>query len=116
MGDDRNAFLDEELLHNKRCEFGTHTLLVVQQCLAEKSIPVITQPPYSPDLAPSDFWLFPTLKMGLKGTRFAAVEDIECDGLIAEDSKRSLPPVLPTMEGSMEQVCVCAQGGHFEGD
>jgi hypothetical protein len=28
---------------------------------------VITQPPHSPDLAPSDFWLFPALKMGLKG-------------------------------------------------
>jgi hypothetical protein len=33
----------------------SHTSLVVQQFLAEKSIPVITQPPCSPDLAPSDF-------------------------------------------------------------
>jgi hypothetical protein len=32
---------------------------------------------YSPDLAPSDFWLFHTLKMGLKGTRFATMEDIK---------------------------------------
>jgi hypothetical protein len=79
----------------------------VQQLLAEKSIPVITQPPYSPDLAPSDFWLFTTMKMGLKGTRFATMEDIEFDGRTAEDSKRSLPPVHPTMAGSMEQVCVC---------
>jgi len=47
------------------------------QFLAEKSIPVIIQPPYSPDLAPSDFSLFPTLKMGLKGTRFATTEDIK---------------------------------------
>jgi histone-lysine N-methyltransferase SETMAR len=51
--------------------------LVVQQFHAEKSIPVITQPPYSPDLAPSDFWLFRTLKMGLKGTRFTTMEDIK---------------------------------------
>jgi hypothetical protein len=43
----------------------SHTSLVVQQFLADKSIPVITQPPYSPDLALSDFWLLPTLKMGL---------------------------------------------------
>ena len=48
-----------------------HTSLVVQQFLAEKSIPVITQPPYSLDLAPSDFRLFPVLKICLKGTRFA---------------------------------------------
>ena len=78
----------------------------MQQFLAEKSTPVITQPPYSPDLAPSDFWLFPILKMGLKGTRFETMEDIECD---SEDPKRSLPPVLPTTAGSMEQVCVRAR-------
>jgi hypothetical protein len=57
----------------------SHTSLVVQQFLAERSIPFITQPPYSPDLVPIDFWPFPTLKMGLKGTRFATMEDIECD-------------------------------------
>jgi hypothetical protein len=49
----------------------------VQQFLAEKSIPVTTQPPYSPDLAPSDFWLFSTLKMGFKGARFEIMEDIK---------------------------------------
>jgi len=36
-----------------------------------------TQPLYSPDLAPSDFWLFPTLKIGHKGTFFATMEDIK---------------------------------------
>ena len=34
---------------------------------------------------------------------------MECDGRTAEDSKRSLPPVLPTMAGSMEQLCVCVR-------
>ena len=86
-----------------------HTSLVVQQFLAEKNISVITQPPYSPDLASSDFWLFPTPKMGLKGTRFATMEDIECNDRTLEDSKRSLPPVLLTMEGSMQQVRVWAR-------
>ena len=32
---------------------------------------------------------------------------IECDGRTPEDSKRSLSPMLPTMAGSMEKVCVC---------
>jgi hypothetical protein len=41
------------------------------------SLVVITQSQYSPGLAPSDFWLFPTLKMGLKGARFATMEDIK---------------------------------------
>jgi hypothetical protein len=55
----------------------SHTLLIVQQFLAEKDIPVIIQPPYSPDLAWSDFWLFTSLKMGLKGICFLTMEDIK---------------------------------------
>jgi histone-lysine N-methyltransferase SETMAR len=39
----------------------SHTSLVEQKFLTEKNIPVITQPLYSPDLAPKDFFLFPTL-------------------------------------------------------
>jgi hypothetical protein len=87
LGDDRNALLAEELLHNKQCV--ARGVLVVQKPhslppvvpfppeLHCTSIPIITQPPYSPDLAPSDFWLFPAPKMGLKGTRFATMEDIK---------------------------------------
>jgi hypothetical protein len=59
----------------------SHTLLVVQQFLAEKNINVITQQPYSPDLVLSDFWLFPTLKMDLKGTYFIAMEDIKLNAM-----------------------------------
>ena len=71
----RDKWQEEWFLHHDNA--SSHTSLVVQQFLAEKSIPVITQPPYSPDLAPSDFRLFSTLKMGLKGTRFATMEDIK---------------------------------------
>jgi hypothetical protein len=38
---------------------------------------VIIQPPTSPDLAPSDFRLFHILKMSLKGTGFATMEDVK---------------------------------------
>ena len=36
-----------------------------------------TQTPYSPDLAPCDFWLFPKLKSPLKGKRFQTVNEIQ---------------------------------------
>jgi hypothetical protein len=65
------------------CQFDnapSHTSLV-QQFLTEKSIHVITQPPYSPELTPSDFWLFPTVEMGLKGMHFATMEDIKSNAL-----------------------------------
>jgi transposase len=34
-------------------------------------------PPYSPELAPVNFWLFPKLKNALKGQRFADLSDIQ---------------------------------------
>ncbi|PNF22340.1 hypothetical protein B7P43_G18376 [Cryptotermes secundus] len=95
----------------------SHTALVVQQFLAEKSIPVITQPPYSPDLAPSDFWLFPTPKIGLKGTRFATTEDIKLNATV---ELRKIPK--EAFHRSFQQwqdrwsKCVRAQGSYFEGD
>jgi hypothetical protein len=54
----------------------------MQQFLAQKNIPVITQPPTSPDLAPSNFSLFPTLKMGLVVTRFDAVKDMKANAMV----------------------------------
>ena len=38
--------------------------------LAKNNIAVLEQPPYSPDLALCDFFLFPKLKEVIKGTRF----------------------------------------------
>ena len=32
-------------------------------------------PPYSPDLAPNDFFLFPTIKNKLRGQRFTSTEE-----------------------------------------
>ena len=37
----------------------THTALSVQKFLTEKQIPTFDHPPYSPDLASCDFFLFP---------------------------------------------------------
>ena len=34
-------------------------------------------PPYSPNLAPADFFLFPKLKSTLKGRRFQTIEEIQ---------------------------------------
>jgi hypothetical protein len=37
------------------------------QFLAQHGVPVLDHPPYSPDLAPADFFLFPRLKSIMKG-------------------------------------------------
>ena len=70
--------------------------------LAKHGIPVVLQPPYSPDMATYDFWLFPNLKTPLKETRFESTEEdnVERDGGDEDYSKRRLPEVFPVVEGS----------------
>ena len=53
-----------------------HMALSVREFLATKQITVLEHPAYSPDLAPSDFFLFPKIKGILKGRHFDAIDDI----------------------------------------
>jgi hypothetical protein len=50
--------------------------LSVKQLLANKKT-VLEHPPYSSDLAPCDFYLFPKFKSVLKGTHFLSVENVK---------------------------------------
>jgi hypothetical protein len=49
----------------------------VQRFLAAKNMAVVPHPPYSSDLAPWDFFLFPRMKSKLKGRRFQNVTEIQ---------------------------------------
>ena len=51
--------------------------LSVKRYLAKNNIPVMEHPPYSPDLAPCYFFLFPKIKSALKGTRFESVDIVK---------------------------------------
>lgn len=55
-----------------------HSSAIVQQKLAELRFQLVPHPPYSPDLAPSDFHLFPKLKIFLAGTKFHSNEEAIC--------------------------------------
>ena len=63
------------LLHHDNAP--AHSSNLVQQFLAKHKIVQLRQPPYSPDIAPCDVWMFPKLKMALKGKRFDDVETIQ---------------------------------------
>jgi len=49
--------------------------LSVQQFLAKNNMTVIPHPPYSPDLVPCDFFLFPRMKCQMKMKHFADVSE-----------------------------------------
>ncbi|UYV69369.1 hypothetical protein LAZ67_6003342, partial [Cordylochernes scorpioides] len=56
-----------------------HTAHVDLQFLAKHSTIQIPHPPYSPDLVPNDIFLYPKLKMKLKGRKFDNVDMIQTE-------------------------------------
>jgi len=44
---------------------------------------VIPHPPYSPNFATCDFFLFPKITLKLRGRRFDSIEDIQTESQIA---------------------------------
>ena len=70
----------------------THASGLLQSFLAKHQIAQVTQPPYSPDLGPCDFWLFPKLKWPLKGQRFQTPQwySGQYDGAVDGDWKNNM--------------------------
>ena len=50
-----------------------HASLLICSYLAKHQTSVVPHPPYSPDLIPADFFLFPKLKTTLKGCHFQTI-------------------------------------------
>jgi hypothetical protein len=65
------------LLHHDNAP--SHTSFFTREFLTKNNTTVIPHPPYSPDLAPCDFSLFPRLKIKLKGRRFDTIEVNEAE-------------------------------------
>ena len=65
-----------------------HMAVSINEFLTEKSIPVVTLPPYSPDLSPCDFFSFPLLKNHLKGRHFGILDNNQ---KIVTDELKGIP-------------------------
>ncbi|UYV63887.1 hypothetical protein LAZ67_2005888 [Cordylochernes scorpioides] len=94
-----------------------HTSLLVRDLLAENNTLMMPQPPYSPDLAPCDFFLFPKLKRPMKGRRYATLDEIKTA------SKEELKKIfkndfLKCFEDWKNRwhKCIISHGDYFEGD
>jgi len=95
----------------------THMGQCVREFLATKQITVLEHPAYSPDLAPSDFFLFPKIKEILKGKHFDDIDDIRSNTTAALKAI-SQNQFLSCSEGWTRRwhQCIASQGEYFEGD
>ena len=80
-------------------------------------INTVCHPPYSPDLAPCDFWIFPKLKENLRGGRYGTIEDMKeavtkvIETLTQEDFRRAFHKALERYN-----KCIAAGRDYFERD
>jgi len=110
----RPEYCDPEdwfLLHDNA---PSHTSLIVRQFLARNRVSVLNHSPYSPDLAPCDFSLFPKLKLKLKGRFFNDIPTIQA-------STQALEAIPQTeLEHAFESLlnrcnkCIEARREYFE--
>ena len=76
----------------------------------------VPYPPYSPDLAPCDFSLFPKLKEKLRGCCYETIEEMKeavtkvIDALTQEDFHGAFQKLLE------QYKCIASGGDYFEGD
>ena len=76
-------------------------------------IKTVLQPPYYPDLAPCDFWLFPKLR----GCRYETIEETKealtkvIDTVTQEDFYQAFQKLL-----GRYNKCIAAGGDYFEGE
>ena len=94
-----------------------YNALSVKRYLVKNNIPVMEHPPYSPDLAPCDFFLFPKIKSALKGTRFESVDAVKAKAtqLLNSLTQDDLQHCFQKWKICMEQ-CGDRGGDYIEGD
>jgi transposase len=92
-----------------------HTAHSIQVFLASRGIPVTQQPPYSPDMALCDFWLFSQLKTVLIGNRFEDIDTIKKNAMSMLNTipKDSFKTCLQQWHDRWKK-CVRSQGEYFQ--
>ena len=90
-----------------------HNSILVTDYLTKMGIKTLPQPPYSPDVAPCDFWLFPKLR----GCHYETIEEMKeavtkvIDTLTQEDFHEAMQKLLERYN-----KCIAAGWDSFEGD
>ncbi len=94
-----------------------HTADITQLHLIHSGVRTVPHPPYSPDLAPSDFFFYPRLKKNLRGRRFRTLDDLEhaVDMEIGKIRSEEFKDCMEFRWPMRWCRCVNKNGDYFEG-
>jgi len=102
------------MLHHDNA--APHKSAVVTEYLRKERIKLLPHPPYSPDLAPCDFFLFPRIKKEMKGKSFNNVENLaRAVQAVAEAiPKADYEKSFQSWQNRLQR-CIDVNGEYFEG-
>ena len=103
------------LLHHDNAP--AHAALLTRRFLTDNHMTVVPQSLYSPDLATSDYFFFPKLKMKLKGRRFQTLEEIQAESQAVLNTLREndFQECFKNWQRLWDR-CQASEGDYFEGD
>lgn len=92
-----------------------HRAEVAVSAIKTAGFQLMQHPPYSPDLAPSDFYLFSCLKNHLRGTKFEDDDEVMC-AVEAFFQSKDQSFFLKGIEGLSNRYlkCISSEGDYFE--
>jgi hypothetical protein len=95
----------------------SHTSFAVREFLAHHNITTLPHPPYSPDLAPCDFFLFPQSQNPPQRKHFGIVENVEAASTRALNniSSEDFHHCYEEWQQRWNR-CIRLQGAYLEGD
>ena len=113
----RPALLKSGQWHFHQNNAPVHNSILVTDYLTQMGIKTVLHPPYCPDLAPCNFWLFPKLKENLRGCRYETTEEMKeavtkvIDTLTQKDFHWAFQKLLERYN-----KYIAARGDYFEWD
>jgi hypothetical protein len=75
----------------------------------------VRDPLYSPALAPADFWLFPNVKMAMKGDSHDTIQDIqmECTAVLNAIPQKEYSDCFQKLLNRF-QLCIDSEGDYVQ--
>ena len=110
----RPALFKSVQWHFQQDNAPVHNSILVTDYLSKMGIKTVSQSPYSPDLVPCDFCLFPKLKENLRGCHYETIEEMKeavmkvIDMVTREDFHGAFQKLLKWYK------CFAARGDYFE--
>ena len=97
-------------------KFVPRMLILVTDYLTKMGIKTVPHPPYCPDLALCDFWLFLKIKEKLRGCRYETIEEMK-EAVTKVIDTHTQEAFHEAFQKLLERYkCIAAGGDYFERD